>query len=826
LTDSRDMTTPGSGIFLGTDSSSVTADLNRYLHVSLGRDSTPGSHFYLYNAAVSTVRDRLVDRWRNTRDRYSDAGTKQVAYLSLEFLMGRSLSNAVLNMDMADAVRHALFNYGVSLEELAEEERDAGLGNGGLGRLAACFLDSCATLGLPVTGYGLRYEYGMFHQRIENGHQQECPDHWLEHGNPWEFESAHDTRTVRFFGRSEFFSDEKGRMRARWVETEDVLAVPFDMPVPGYRNDTVNTLRLWKAMATEEFSLSDFNAGGYAEAVAAKTQAEQITMVLYPNDVSENGKLLRLRQQYFLSSASLQDVLSRWQKRHGTDLQRFAELNCFQLNDTHPSIAVAELMRLLMDEHELDWDQAWEITTQTMAYTNHTLLPEALETWPVRLFNEMLPRLLDIIYEINARFLTLVAARWPGDVHRIKAMSIVTEGPDPIIRMAHLAIVGSFSVNGVAYLHTELLKSGLFRLFYELWPHKFNNKTNGVTHRRWLGFCNPVLSALIAEVLGKDWLRDFSRLSELKDMAQDDGFRDRWAMARMHNKNRLAALVKSKCNVDFDTSMLFDVQVKRIHEYKRQLLNILHVVHLYDRICKGDTANLVPRCVLIGGKAAPGYFLAKLIIKLVNNVASVINADERMQPWLRVAFLPDYAVTSMEVICAGTDLSEQISTAGNEASGTGNMKFMMNGAVTIGTLDGANIEIRDAVGADNFFLFGLNAEQVADTRKSYAPDTIISMDPDLSAVMALLESGSFNRYEPGIFDPLVSAIRSAHDPWLTAADFRSYVQAQRQVAELYQRQQEWIRVSIMNTACSAWFSSDRTIRSYADDIWRLSSDSS
>jgi glycogen phosphorylase len=807
---------------VGTDVQSLSTDLNRHLHLTLGRDRTSDSHHYLYTAAALMVRDRLVERWRQTRQHNFDEGGKRVAYLSLEFLMGRSLSNAVLNLDMADAMKQALFNYGVTLEELATEERDAGLGNGGLGRLAACFLDSCATLGLPVTGYGLRYEYGMFHQRIENGHQMECPDHWLERGNPWEFEAADDTRVVKFYGRTEFHNDSNGKLRASWVDTDNVLAMPYDMPVPGYRNNTVNTLRLWKAMATEEFSLSDFNAGGYAEAVAAKTQAEQITMVLYPNDVSENGKLLRLRQQYFLSSASLQDVLSRWQVRHGNDMTTFAALNCFQLNDTHPSIAVAELMRLLLDEYGLEWEQAWQITTQSMAYTNHTLLPEALETWPLRLFKDMLPRIVDIIYEINARFLYQVAERWPGDSLKLKEMSIISEGANPVVRMAHLAIVGSFSVNGVAQLHTELLKAGLFRYFYDLWPEKFNNKTNGVTPRRWLGFCNPVLSALINEVIGEDWLRDLRKINALKPLANDSGFRDRWAMAKVHNKSRLANLVKTHCDIDFDISMLFDVQVKRIHEYKRQLLNVLHVIHLYDRINKGDTSDMVPRCVLIGGKAAPGYFIAKLIIKLVNNVANVINQDERARPWLRLAFLPNYSVTSMEIICAGADLSEQISTAGKEASGTGNMKFMMNGALTIGTLDGANIEIRDAVGEENFFLFGLNADQVADTRHCYDPDNIIASDPELSAVMDLLESGCFNRYESGIFEPLINAIRSCDDPWLTAADFRSFIDAQRRVGELYHRQQDWLRVSILNTAASAWFSSDRTIRSYADEIWKIS----
>lgn len=812
-------------ICLTSDADSLQADLNRHLHLTLGRDREPGSHYYLFNAAALTIRDRLVERWRHTRQHYHNSGSKRVAYLSLEFLIGRSLCNAAMNLQLDSALQTSLFNYGVTLEELADEERDAGLGNGGLGRLAACFLDSCASLSLPVTGYGLRYEYGMFHQKIRDGYQHECPDHWLEHGNPWEFEAPQDTRRIKFNGRTQFYHDAQGRLLAEWLDTDDVLAVPYDMPIPGYRNNTVNTLRLWKAMATEEFSLSDFNAGGYAEAVAAKTHAEQITMVLYPNDVSENGKALRLRQQYFLTSASLQDMMDRWIKRHGAVFEKFCEHNCFQLNDTHPAVAIAELMRLLLDEHHLDWDRAWYITTHAMAYTNHTLLPEALERWPVRLFRDMLPRILDIIYEINARFLSQVALQWPDNPDKVRALSIIEEpgshGGEAHIRMAHLAIVGSFSVNGVAQLHTDLLKSGLFRDFYALWPEKFNNKTNGVTPRRWLGFCNRPLSSLITTRLGSDWLRDLSGISALAKVAQDPAFQQQWQHARQLNKKRLAQLVESRCGIAFDTHMLFDVQVKRIHEYKRQLLNVLHVIHLYQRIVSGDTDTMVPRCILIGGKAAPGYFIAKLIIKLINNVAHVVNHDPRARQWLRVAFLPDYNVTAMEVICAGTDLSEQISTAGKEASGTGNMKFMMNGALTIGTLDGANIEIRDAVGADNFFLFGLTAAEVAQLRRDYQPEMFIRSDSRLFKVMQMLESGEFSRHEPGLFEPLIHSIRSPDDPWMLAADFSSYIDAQVNVAKLYQQPGAWTEKSILNTAASAYFSSDRTIRAYAEDIWHI-----
>jgi starch phosphorylase len=799
----------------------VSEDLNRHFRLTLGRDEVGESHRYLYYALALTIRDRLIERWRATRDERNESHPKRISYLSMEFLMGRALSNAVTNLDLEEPVRRALHNYGCSLEQVEQEELDAGLGNGGLGRLAACFLDSCACLSLPVTGYGIRYEYGMFHQKIDNGYQVECPDHWLRDGNPWEIESPENTVRIKFFGHTEYYTDQAGKQRARWVNTHDVLAVPYDVPVPGYRNDIVNTLRLWKSEATDEFDLEEFNAGSYTEAVAAKNLAEQITMVLYPNDASENGKELRLRQQYFLASASLQDVLHRWVKFNGKDFGRFAEKTGFQLNDTHPTIAVAELMRLLIDDYLLGWDEAWEITSSTMAYTNHTLLPEALERWPVALFRELLPRLLDIIFEINARFLAQVAQHWPGDTARERRMSIIEEGEYPQVRMAYLAIAGSFSVNGVAALHTELLKEGLFRDFYQLWPQKFNNKTNGVTPRRWLAHCNPGLTALVSEVIGEQWITDLDDIARLRPFAEEEDFRLRWRAVKRANKERLVELVRRECRVEFDPEMLFDVQVKRIHEYKRQLLNVLHVIHLYDRVVRGDVEGLQPRCILIGGKAAPGYAMAKTIIKLVNNVAAVINADARLKPWLRLAFLPNYRVTAMEVICPGTDLSEQISTAGKEASGTGNMKFMMNGAPTIGTLDGANIEIREAVGNENFFLFGLEAHEVDAARQDYDPGSIIAADEAFSRVMTLLESGHFNLFEPGIFDPVISSIRSRHDAWMTAADFRGYVDAQQRVSAAYRDTEAWTRMSIFNTAASGRFSSDRTIGDYSREIWGL-----
>ncbi|MFB2636449.1 glycogen/starch/alpha-glucan phosphorylase [Shewanella bicestrii] len=797
----------------------LPATFNRHVRYGLSRGEV--AHGELFQSLALSVKEQMLDEWRETRIKDSCYDNKQVAYLSLEFLMGRALGNALLNLDLEQDSREALSQYSVSLEELEEAEHDAGLGNGGLGRLAACFLDSCASMDLSVTGYGIRYEYGMFAQKIVDGYQVERPDRWLREGNPWEVRVPHHNVTVKFFGHTESYVDKQGRRHMIWVDTQDVLAVAYDMPVPGYRNGRVNSLRLWKAEATDDFDLAEFNQGDYTEAVACKNLAEQITMVLYPNDASENGKELRLRQQYFLSSASLQAILKRWVHHHGHDFSDFAAKNVIQLNDTHPSIAVPELMRLLVDEYGLEWDAAWAITSQTMAYTNHTLLPEALERWPVRMMALMLPRILEIIYEINARYLDLVAHHWPGDGAKLASMSIIQDGPDPHVRMAYLAIVASFSVNGVAALHTQLLKSGLFKDFYSLWPEKFNNRTNGVTPRRWLAHCNPALAKLLTSHLGKGWVTDLSQLTALNALTQDASFIQKWREVKQANKVQLAKMIAKECGVEFDPGMLFDVQVKRIHEYKRQLLNILHVIHLYHQIQQGHTEHLVPRCVLIGGKAAPGYFMAKLIIKLASNVAHMVNCDPVVAPYLRFAFLPNYNVSAMEKICPGTDVSEQISTAGKEASGTGNMKFMMNGALTIGTLDGANIEMLEEVGEDNFFLFGLNAEQVTQMRCDYQPQRIIAESHALSEVMALLKSGHFNLLEPGIFDPIIASIESADDQWMTAADFDSYRLAQEAVAKAYKDPKKWTQMSIRNTAASGRFSSDVTIAGYRDDIWKL-----
>ena len=807
---------------LPSDAAALVKDLERYQFYHQGRlHGCP--KVYCYQSLSWTLRDRIMSDWMNSYTARDKPGSRRAYYLSLEFLIGRALGNHVLNLGLEGSVREALQGFSQNLEDIADEEHDAGLGNGGLGRLAACFMDSCATLNLPVMGYGIHYEYGMFRQRVENGYQVEEPDHWLRDGNPWEIERSEFTQRVSFGGRTEHYRDDHGVERVRWVDTQDVLAIPFDMPITGYRNHAVNTLRLWKSTATDVFDLNEFNAGSYTESVQSKNEAEHISMVLYPNDSSENGKELRLRQQYFLASASLKDALRQWFSAGNTDISRFAADNVFQMNDTHPTIAVAELMRILMDEQGLTWEPAWEITSKCMAYTNHTLLPEALERWPVALFERLLPRLLEIIYEINARFLREVSMKWPGDIDRQRRMSIIEEGHARQVRMAWLAIVGSFSVNGVAALHSRLLKEGLFRDFVDLWPDKFNNKTNGVTPRRWVAHANPGMTALITEKIGEGWVADLSQLEKLKPLAalRHKKFHTAWREAKLANKRRLADLVQAECGVTFEPTALFDVQVKRIHEYKRQLLNVLHVIHLYNRIKHGRLEHWADRCVLIGGKAAPGYVMAKRIIKLINNVADVVNHDPDVNGRLKVAFLPNYRVSSMEIIAPATDLSEQISTAGKEASGTGNMKFMMNGAATVGTYDGANIEILEAVGEENFFLFGLRAEEVEALRGHYQPAAYVEQDRELHEVMDLLAAGHFNTFEPGIFDIILGSLLSPHDPWMTLADFRSYVDAQHRVAIAWQDQANWTRLSILNTASSGFFSTDRTMQEYNRDIWKL-----
>lgn len=806
---------------MGEDVEALKKSIIQHFSHTLGRDIDNASPYYLYSALALAVRDRLIDQWRTTRAESESRDTRRTCYLSLEFLMGRSLSNAVQNLELIDPVRQALNQLGMNLEELETLEHDAGLGNGGLGRLAACFLDSCASLGLPVTGYGLRYRYGMFRQEIENGYQIEKPDNWLRDGHVWEIERPEHTCTVRFGGHVQADASSTAPDRRVWVTNDEVLAVPYDVPVPGHGNDVVNTLRLWSASATDEFDLSEFNAGGYAEAVSAKTDAENITMVLYPNDSSENGKVLRLRQQYFLVSASLQDAMRIWLKTH-ENFDEFADKHCFQLNDTHPSMAVAELMRLLIDEHAMNWDDAWAIVTRCLAYTNHTLLPEALECWSLSMLESLLPRPMEIIQEVNRRFLLQVARQWPGDAAKQAQMSIISFDEAPVVRMANLAIVGSFSVNGVAQLHSDLLQKGLFKDFFTLWPERFNNKTNGVTQRRWLAHCNPNLRALLNEQIGTAWVGDLDQLEQINDKVNDEKLQTRWRDVKQQNKAQLAKLVMDRTGVDVSTDMLFDVQVKRMHEYKRQLMCALHAVHCYLQIIDGKDDGAAPRFVLIAGKAAPGYYMAKAIVKLINNVASVINNDPRTKDKLRLVFLPDYNVSAMEIIAPAADLSEQISTAGKEASGTGNMKFMMNGALTIGTLDGANVEILEAVGEENFFRFGLTVDEVEALRPNYSPAAVIAVEKRVSAILDAFSNGMFDCGDGEMIHAAINAATSSDDPWMTIADLPSYLDAQDKVSEIWADPALWTRMSMLNTANSGRFSTDRTMRDYNNDIWNLS----
>jgi len=804
---------------LGNDPTAWRQSITQHFAQSLGRDIDHASAHYLYKAVAMSVRDRLMERWRDTREAVEKTTVRRTYYLSMEYLMGRALGNAVNNLQMHDPLVAALEELGLALEDIEELEHDAGLGNGGLGRLAACFLDSCASLGLPVTGYGLRYRYGMFRQSIDNGWQVERPDNWLSEGHVWELERPEIACTVRFGGNVEIFTSLQGTKLHRWVNTDDVRAVPYDVPIPGYGNKVINTLRLWGSAATDEFNLNEFNAGGYTESVAAKTAAENITMVLYPNDSSENGKVLRLRQQYFLVSASLQDALRIWLSTHD-NFDGFADAHCFQLNDTHPSLAVPELMRLLVDDHRMSWNDAWTITLSVMAYTNHTLLPEALECWSVDMIGALLPRPTEIIHEINRRFLEEVKLAIPDDFATHAHMSIISFDAVPVVRMAHLAIVGSFSINGVAALHSQLLQSGLFKDFNGLWPERFNNKTNGVTQRRWLAHCNPLLNKLITPIVGEQWVANPDYLEKLLPMAGDADFQHQWAEVKHANKQALATLVKQRVGITVDPDMLFDVQVKRMHEYKRQLLCALHAVHMYMDIIN-DRGNHVPRFILIAGKAAPGYHMAKAIIKLINNVAAVINNDKRTRGKLALVFLPDYNVSAMQIITPAADLSEQISTAGKEASGTGNMKFMMNGAVTIGTLDGANVEILEAAGKENFFRFGLTVDEVDAARQSYAPSSHIGADARLKAIFEAFDSGLFDGQEHELIRSVIDAARNPHDPWLTVADLGAYLDAQSEVCTAWQDRKRWQRMSIINTASSGRFSTDRTMREYNHDIWKL-----
>jgi starch phosphorylase len=793
-----------------------------YDHVihSIGKLPNLATKHDYYKALALTVRDRLQQHWVATVLTYYEQDIKVACYLSAEFLMGPHLGNNLLNLGIENEARKAVAELGFELDELLASEEEPGLGNGGLGRLAACYLDSLATLERHALGYGIRYEFGIFDQEIHDGWQCEITDKWLRGGNPWEIAKPDVTYYVNFGGHTEHYRDDEGKDRVRWIPNQAVKGTAYDTPIHGYRVNTCNTLRLWSAEACESFDFQAFNTGDYYAAVNEKVISETLTKVLYPNDEPEIGKRLRLAQQYFFVSCSLQDML-RLLDLQGVPAQRFPEKFAVQLNDTHPSIGVAELMRLLVDERRFSWDEAWDITVRTFGYTNHTLLPEALETWPLPLFREMLPRHLEIIYEINARFLAAVREKHPQDGERLKRLSLIDENGEKRIRMAHLACVGSHAINGVAALHSELLKRNVLKDFYELWPERFNNKTNGVTPRRFMVSANPKLSELITRTIGGEWVTHTEQLRKLEPFAEDAAFRKQWRAVKQANKQQLADHVRKETGIELDPSWLFDVQVKRIHEYKRQHLNILHVITLYNRLKHNPNLAIAPRAFIFGGKAAPGYFIAKRIIKLINAVGEVVSNDPDVNKYLRVAFVPNFNVQNGQLIYPAADLSEQISMAGKEASGTGNMKFTLNGALTIGTLDGANVEIREEVGAENFFLFGLTTEEtVRLQQQGYRPYAYVESNPQLADAIQLISSGHFSNGDTELFRPLVDNLCQS-DPFLVFADYADYIACQDKVAGVWEDPENWTRMSILNTARAGKFSSDRAIREYCDEIWNV-----
>ena len=794
--------------------------IRHHICYTLGNDPDKPGKYACYTGLAFAVRDRLVAKWINTQRALYETLSKRVYFLSLEFLPGRFLKNYLISLRMEEEARQAVSAMGFDLDELEEEEWDAGLGNGGLGRLASCYMDAIACRDLPGYGYGIRYDYGIFHQVLEDGYQREQSDNWRRRGNPWEIQRRDFMLPIRFFGRSENYQDGAGRTRFRWVDGEIVMAMACDILIPGFGDDYVTNMRLWASKSSREFDLADFNLGDYIGAVEAKVMSENISKVLYPSDEAMAGKELRLKQQYFFVAATLNDILRRYKKLNRA-WSEFSEFVAIQLNDTHPTIAIPELMRLLMDEQALEWEEAWAICEKTFAYTNHTVLPEALETWPVELLGRLLPRHLEIIYEINQRFLDGLrpTGKDPGFLSRV---SIIGEGGSKNVRMAHLAIVGSHKVNGVAALHSQILKDELFRDFDAIFPGRFDNVTNGITPRRWLYQANPALSRLITTKIGEEWICDLERLRDLAPFADDPEFRAAWMAVRLENKKRLARYILRKISLGVDPTTLFDVHVKRIHEYKRQLLNVLHVITLYNRIKADPEATVVPRTVMFGGKAAPAYHQAKRIIKLVNAVAARVNTDADVQGRLRVLFLPNYCVSSAEKIVPAADLSEQISTAGLEASGTGNMKMALNGALTLGTLDGANIEIMEAVGAENIFIFGLTAEQVAEQRQNgYDPRAFYRRDEELRQALDMIATGFFTPHEPDLFQPIVRSLLDQGDFYMLLADYRGYVTTQEQVGRLFMQPEEWARRSILNTANMGKFSSDRAVLEYARKIWHI-----
>ncbi|WP_448187535.1 glycogen/starch/alpha-glucan phosphorylase [Azospirillum sp. sgz301742] len=793
-----------------------------WLVYSVGKDARAATRRDWFHTVALAVRDRLVDRWMDTTRTYYQQDAKRVYYMSLEFLIGRLLTNSLANLGIMDPCRQALDRIGLTLDEVVEAEPDAALGNGGLGRLAACFLDSMASLGLPGYGYGIRYEFGLFEQRFEHGWQVEYPEQWLQFGNPWEFPRPEVLYPVQFYGRVEEFRDSVGEKAYRWVDAERVLAMAYDTPVVGYGGKTINTLRLWSARATRDFNFGHFNDGAYMKAVEQKVLSENLSRVLYPNDATETGRELRLKQEYFFTSASLQDIIRRFLQHH-PDFEMLPEKAAIQLNDTHPSIGIAEMMHLLIDQHGVEWEKAWDITRRCFSYTNHTLLPEALEAWPVRLLERVLPRHMQIIYEINARFLNRSKARAAGDNGRLSRLSLIDERGERRVRMGNLAFLGSHKVNGVSALHTELMQQTVFADFHAEFPDRINNKTNGITPRRWLHQANRPLSELITSRIGEGWVHDLEQIKAILPKADDATFREEFRRAKRANKKRLTAYIARQTGTEINADSLFDVQVKRMHEYKRQLLNILQTIALYNDMRSNPTVNWVPVTKIFAGKAAPAYQMAKLIIKLINDVAKVVNHDPAVHDNLKIVYLPNYNVTAAEIIIPAADLSEQISTAGMEASGTGNMKLALNGALTIGTLDGANVEIKEHVGDDNIFIFGLTAEEANSLREggAYNPRQVIAANPALKRALDMISTGVFSPDDPNRFHPILQALTDGGDHFLVTADFEDYCLAQERAMELYRDTEEWTRKAIINTASMGWFSSDRTINEYAKEIWNV-----
>ncbi len=806
---------------LDTSVPGLKALIQNQLKFSQSRDSSTATKRDWWLATSKAVQTVIVERMLATQAVYHNENVKRVYYLSLEFLMGRLFSNSLYSAGVFDDMVHALEELGLDYEELRKEEYDMGLGNGGLGRLAACFLDSLATLDLPAVGYGIHYQYGLFKQEFRNGYQVELPDAWMQYGTPWEIVRYEHSTEIQVYGHVENIFDDRGNYVPRWTGWKKLLGIPYDIPVPGYGTNTVNYLRLWESRATEDFDLEAFNRGGYDEAVSAKNRSETISKVLYPNDKTESGKELRLLQQYFFVACSLKDIIRRFRKTN-EGWADFSEKVAIQLNDTHPAIAVVELQRILHDEYAMSWDEAWAIVTKVFAYTNHTLLPEALEKWSVGLLKKVIPRHLQIIFEINKHFMDEVEAKWPGDVHKKQILSLIEEGPTQMVRMAHLSVVGGHSVNGVAALHTQLLKSDLFPEFDELYPGKFNNKTNGITPRRWLLACNPRLSDLITGKIGHGWERDLDKLRALEQFAEDPQFQQDFMAVKLANKVDLARIIKDTCDIVVNPAALFDVQIKRLHEYKRQHLNLLHILALYRRLLQNPALNITPRVFVFAAKAAPGYDIAKCIIKAINAVGKMINADKRIENKLKVVFLPNYRVSLAQRIVPAADLSEQISTAGKEASGTGNMKLALNGALTIGTLDGANVEILEEVGAENIFIFGMTVDEVAALwKRGYNPADFLNKDEELKAVVDWVGSNYFTADEPpGVLNMLRDNLTYS-DPFLCLPDFASYSEAQKKVDLAFRDHAKWAKMAILNTARMGKFSSDRTIAEYARDIWHI-----